>query len=200
MDEIADSADFGMEETVEETVKSATTLPDNLGGLDETFTTCGKRQFVFASAKWIGDSRNEAGVSGYALLSKVIWGESYRERFERLKREWKEDTKHLSSPIERARHPAYEAIIGMGIPAVPLMLEDLRNGVEHWFWALKTITDVDPTDPAHQGNLEKMAADWVDWGKRKGFLENEFLSKHKYLDESAGEGISETKKQGLPYY
>lgn len=64
----------------------------------------------------------------------------------------------------------YQAIIGMGFPAVRLMLEDLQKQPAHWFWALELITDENPVPEDARGNIAKMAAAWIDWGKRAGVI------------------------------
>src|SRR5437868_15345823 len=60
-----------------------------------------------------------------------------RERFNRLARQWREDTQWLSSTTEIAMHPAYQGIIGMGSEALPMILDDLHANSGHWYWALK---------------------------------------------------------------
>jgi hypothetical protein len=67
-------------------------------------------------------------------------------------------------------HPAYQEIIGMGRDALPLILEALQHEVDHWFWALRSITGVDPVIPEHRGQLPAMASDWIGWAKNQGIL------------------------------
>ena len=56
-----------------------------------------------------------------------------RKTFERLKKEWKEDTWHMASPKEKAIHPAYQRIIGGGDEVVEYIIDDLREDPDHWF-------------------------------------------------------------------
>jgi hypothetical protein len=49
------------------------------------------------------------------------------QRFRTLAAEWDEETGHLSSITQMARHPAYQQIIGMGPAVVPLLLRDLER-------------------------------------------------------------------------
>lgn len=93
-----------------------------------------------------------------------------RERFARLTRRWKTDTRWVSSTTEVAMHPSYQAIIGMGADALPLILEELRANSGHWYWALKAISDEDPVAPQHRGAVARMKAAWLEWGKQKGFI------------------------------
>lgn len=165
----ADSKEYTPEEK-----KSTSTVffrywqPDNL---EDTFQ---RRKFWKMASHYgaLADSHGEAIFSEQALLSSTIWGESYQERFKRLKEEWKQDTAHLASPFEKAQHPAYQSIIGMGLPVVPIMLEDLRDGPEHWFWALKAITGTNPVSEEHEGNPRQMAEDWIEWGESTNLLDD----------------------------
>ena len=56
--------------------------------------------------------------------------------FRELAVKWHDETKFLSVSADRVLHPAYQRIIGMGRPAIPLILLELQERLEHWFWAL----------------------------------------------------------------
>lgn len=75
----------------------------------------------------------------------------------------------VSSKID-ANHPAYQRIIEMGEKAVPFILAELKKEPDHWFLALNSITKANPVSPSNQGNLEKMAADWIKWGVDHGYI------------------------------
>lgn len=93
-----------------------------------------------------------------------------RERFAQLAQRWREETRWLSSTTEAAMHPAYQAVIGMGWDALPLILEELRADSGHWFWALKAITGEDPVSEADRGSIQRMRDAWLQWGRAKGLL------------------------------
>lgn len=93
-----------------------------------------------------------------------------RERFSRLSHQWREATKWLSSTTDIAMHPAYQAIIGMGSEALPMILEDLRTNSGHWYWALKAISNEDPVPPSDRGAIKKMKNAWLRWGEQTGIL------------------------------
>lgn len=94
-------------------------------------------------------------------------------RFYHLKTEWESDTASLSSITAIAMHPAYQQIIGMGMIAVPLILNELKENPGHWFWALKAITGEDPVRPEDRGQMTRMAEAWLRWGYNEGFCRNE---------------------------
>jgi hypothetical protein len=93
---------------------------------------------------------------------------AFRQRFERLAAEWKQKSRFLSNTAQMALLPAYQRIIGMGMPAVPLILEELRREPDQWFWALEAITEANPIPPEAAGKVQQMADAWIDWGKRQG--------------------------------
>lgn len=94
--------------------------------------------------------------------------ESLGEKFHRLAEEWRTSTAHLSSVTEMATHPAYQEIIGLGKPAIPLLVKALERNLDHWFWALRAITGIDPVPPNDRGNMRKMADAWVGWARQQG--------------------------------
>lgn len=95
---------------------------------------------------------------------------SLEERFREHAEKWERETMHLSSTTKRVLHPSYQIIMGMGPDVVPLLLRDLQQNRRAWFWALYHLTQENPIDPADAGNIDKMVAAWVRWGKRKGLL------------------------------
>jgi hypothetical protein len=93
---------------------------------------------------------------------------SIRGRFERLAAEWKQQSRYLSNTAQMAMLPPYQRIVGMGLAAVPLILEELRREPNQWFWALEAITEENPVPPEAAGNVRLMAQAWIEWGKQQG--------------------------------
>lgn len=91
-----------------------------------------------------------------------------RERFRRLAEEWKERSRYMSNTAQMAILRPYQQIIGMGWPAVPLILDELRREPDQWFWALESITDENPVPPEASGKVLLMAQAWLQWGKERG--------------------------------
>jgi len=92
-------------------------------------------------------------------------------RFRQLATEWKQQSGYLSLLRQAVLLRPYQAIIGMGFPAVRLLLDELRREPAHWFWALESITGENPVPEEARGNIEMMAAAWIDWGKRLGVID-----------------------------
>lgn len=89
-------------------------------------------------------------------------------RFVALAADWRAGRGVTSSSREMARHPAYQAIIELGPPVVPLILRELDREPDHWFIALRLLTGADPVPTEHRGDIVRMAADWVAWGRAHG--------------------------------
>jgi len=93
------------------------------------------------------------------------------QRFRKLAKAWKSETELFSKLTKRILHPAYQKIIGMGEPAVPLILQALsENGPDDWFWALTAITDENPITEDMAGNMAAMTEAWLQWGRGAGYL------------------------------
>jgi hypothetical protein len=93
-----------------------------------------------------------------------------RQRFQQLAAEWKTQARYLSNTAQMAMLKPYQRIIGMGLPAVPLILEELQREPNQWFWALEAITDANPVPPEDGGKVRRMAEAWIAWGKQHGFI------------------------------
>ena len=91
------------------------------------------------------------------------------QRFLELVAIWKQERGPTSSVAKMVMHPAYQKIIGMGPAAVPFLLRELEREPDHWFWALKAITDSDPVPPESRGKIQEMARAWVRWGREQGY-------------------------------
>ncbi|MCI0461687.1 MAG: hypothetical protein L0Z62_32450 [Gemmataceae bacterium] len=102
--------------------------------------------------------------------SAVAPSPAIRERFQRLTAEWKEQSRYLSNTAQMAMLRPYQRIIGMGLPVVPLILEELQHTPDQWFWALEAITEQNPVPPEAAGEVGLMARAWIEWGKQHGFL------------------------------
>ncbi len=120
--------------------------------------------------------RTTTSSTGGAIISLVnvrkatpIFRESVVRKFEKLVAEWKVSRNQINSGTEMFMHPAYLKIIGMGPEVVPLILKEMEASLDHWFWALKAITEKDPVPPAHRGRLKLMATDWLRWAKNQGY-------------------------------
>ncbi len=91
-------------------------------------------------------------------------------KFQDLNREWKKERGASSSITKALMAPSYQAIIGMGEPAVALILAQLRvegDDPDQWFWALECITGENPIKPEDQGDSVKDGPSVAGLGYRK---------------------------------
>jgi hypothetical protein len=89
--------------------------------------------------------------------------------FQRLAEEWKASRGPATTGRIMTEHPAHKAIIELGEPAVPLLLEELDREPDHWFAALRAITGANPVRPEDRGDLARMAESWIEWGRSNGY-------------------------------
>jgi hypothetical protein len=93
----------------------------------------------------------------------------FSQRFEMLAAQWRRETGHMSLMSDIVMHKAYQQIIGMGKPAIALILQDLKRQPDHWFWALRSITGENPIQPDDRGRVSQMAEAWLEWGRQHGY-------------------------------
>ena len=91
-------------------------------------------------------------------------------RFRALVETWKREGQISSSAVQRAMHPAYQQIIGIGPRVLPLLLAELQREPDHWFWALHAVTGEDPVPPESRGNIGDMRDAWLQWGRVHGYV------------------------------
>lgn len=123
-----------------------------------------------ASPQSIQLQRRLNELTGHCSLPAFRSRDRRRERFRSLASQWRRETQWLSSTTQIAMNPAYQAIIGMGAEALPMILEDLQQNSGHWYWALKAISNEDPVVPKDRGSMKRMKAAWLQWGKAKGLV------------------------------
>jgi hypothetical protein len=64
----------------------------------------------------------------------------------------------------------YQEIIGMGLPVVPLILEELQAEPDHWYWALQAITGENPVPAEVDGDMRRIRDAWLEWGRQQGLI------------------------------
>lgn len=114
-------------------------------------------------------SQGTDDVAEELLLFAKSAHENIEPEFSNATAIWKAERGATSSTTAIAMHPAYQRIIGMGKPALPLILRELNKELDHWFWALKAISGEDPVPVEHRGKMKHMAQDWLQWGREKGY-------------------------------
>lgn len=94
--------------------------------------------------------------------------EALEGRFQTLSDQWREATRFESSVEEMIAHPAYQAIIRLGRPILPLLLRELEQRPAYLFMALRAITRADPVRPEDRGRFPQMRQAWLQWARDQG--------------------------------
>lgn len=90
--------------------------------------------------------------------------------FRNLVMRWHNERGATSSITKMAMCSSYQRIIAMGEKAVPLILRQLENERDQpdmWFWALQSLTGVDPVPDHARGDMVAMAQAWFNWARGK---------------------------------
>jgi hypothetical protein len=93
---------------------------------------------------------------------------SFENQFRRLASKWREETAFMSSISDMEALHSFQEIVKMGVPAVPFLLRELDHNPYYWFWPLQAITGANPVAHADRGDVMRMRAAWLEWGRNKG--------------------------------
>jgi hypothetical protein len=105
------------------------------------------------------------GSGGFSPIAEAT---QIGKEFASLARQWKNDTKAVSSLSAMFMHPAYQRIMAMGESAVPFILRELRDRSGHWFYALRYIAGQDIA--AGTDTISNARAAWLEWGYKNGYI------------------------------
>ena len=133
-----------------------------------------KAELIYEKVQALPDSTQTAvlqmleSLSDRGAGSPVGAHDGLAQKFEQLAETWRRETGFLSFMQQRALHPAYQRIIGMGWAVVPLLLRELQRQPDHWLWALQAITGEEPARRTE--TLQAAAHAWLNWGRERGLL------------------------------
>jgi hypothetical protein len=103
------------------------------------------------------------------ITRRVTPSAAQRTLFNKLVRTWRHDTASSSVLTQKINHRAYQEIIKIGKPAIPLILEEMERVPGHWFWALEKLTN--GKNPAiGSKTLTEAASAWIKWGKAEDYI------------------------------
>ncbi len=95
---------------------------------------------------------------------------SLADRLQRLLRRWREETALLSSSTRIIGHPAYQEIISLGQPVLPLLFQELERSLDgHLAPALAALTGAQPVPESDRGRIRKVAEAWLCWARENGY-------------------------------
>jgi hypothetical protein len=124
-----------------------------------------------SSGAILSDAGSKAVTVGEQPRAQLDPARILRARFDALADHWlATDFGPSSDYMEYVTHWAYRAIIDLGQPAVPLILERLARATDHWGFALRTITGENPVPREAAGDAVEIAAAWLQWGRTRGLI------------------------------
>lgn len=92
-------------------------------------------------------------------------------RFTALSAWWHDATDYLSSPSEKAAHPAYQQIVDMGTEVLPYIFQDLRDhGGGDWYVALRRIVGSSPVRSVDASSSQKVLQSWLKWAEEHHYI------------------------------
>ena len=97
-------------------------------------------------------------------------GDPAQVQFDGLRDEWRSESQFMSMVHDMVMLAGYQRIVGMGMRAVPYILEDREETGDHGFWAREAITGEDPVPEEHVGNMPAMADAWLTLGRVRGWV------------------------------
>ena len=92
-------------------------------------------------------------------------------RFAELVSKWRRGTGGLSSPRAIVRHSAYQQIVQMGEPVLPMIFQELQENGGWWYPALRALTRQNPVPEEAKGQPPLNRDAWLEWGRRNGYLQ-----------------------------
>ena len=86
-----------------------------------------------------------------------------------LVRQWKKETGCLSSRSKKSSSRLYRRIIEMGrdraVPQIIRQLELEGATPDHWWPALRELTQIDPVPDRARADIREAAKYWIEWGR-----------------------------------
>lgn len=93
---------------------------------------------------------------------------SLKDVFDALSVRW--EAKTMFAPTLPTSSPIYLAIMALGKPVVPLILERVQENQPYWFSLLTDITGQNPASKLSVGNHDKTVQAWVEWAYKNNML------------------------------
>jgi hypothetical protein len=93
-----------------------------------------------------------------------------KELFSKLAHEWRHETSASSVLMQKVMHRAYQQIIAIGPPVIPLILAEMQRIPGHWFWALDALTHGRHNPAKGSKTLTEATTAWIKWGKAEDLI------------------------------
>ncbi|MDX1953638.1 MAG: N-6 DNA methylase, partial [Verrucomicrobiota bacterium] len=123
-----------------------------------------------ALIEWVKRRKGQIESISREIVESMADDQGMAENVAKLLLEWERKRPKGMNIAAMTAHPIYQSIIGIGWPAVPALLAELRKKPGHWFSALSSITGANPVEAKDEGKINKMAEAWIVWGKEHGYI------------------------------
>lgn len=107
-------------------------------------------------------------TKGSVYVTNMINKHEYK-KFIKLRDQWKDETKFISSGTKLFSNKAYQDIIKIGEKSIPWLLREIQKNNDHWYFALSELTGANPIKDEHAGMLDDMRDDWLKWAAEKNY-------------------------------
>src|SRR3989338_972459 len=108
----------------------------------------------------------------YPSANQSFEPSTLERQFESLTKQWIQDTSYHTSPTLITRHPAYQGLLKLGKPILPLVIRNLEIRPGNWFHLLADLADANPVPHVHRGNIFMMRHYWLNWARKNGYLDH----------------------------
>ena len=112
----------------------------------------------------------EQSYTAFNAFTSAITTEALKQRFNRLRDAWREESFFSSKHGAMLSSSAYLSIIAMGKDALPFIFNEMRQQPEHWFIALNAITGINPVKKENRGDINAMTQDWLNWAVQHRYV------------------------------
>ena len=110
------------------------------------FLVMGRRMKVPLAKAWIAEEVARSCLLPLVRITfrRPIPRQTSRQRGSDALRQNGRSNRVIFPTTQMAMLKPYQRIIGLGLPVVPLILEELNREPNQWFWALEAITEQKP--------------------------------------------------------
>lgn len=113
------------------------------------------------------DAYSEAVAALVKASIEILKDSIAHQEFRWRKQAWEEETRFVSNTTEILGNEHFQAIIALGKPVIPYLLESILLKPSLLYKALSAITNgsTGPLTPQPYGDIASHCAAWLEWGR-----------------------------------
>lgn len=111
-----------------------------------------------------------AAVNIQGITAEILEPSKLQLDFDKLSKEWYEETGGYSLTMRRYAHSSYQSILALEPKrdVIALILQELQHRPDRWFEALKALTKTNPAQDSKSFNETVQC--WIKWGKSENYI------------------------------